>query len=199
MGIKLVSKNNIGIVTMLLLVVILSHSQIFNFLVDTPLGRALLISLLIFISYTNNILGIVTVLIIIIMFNNSNIGYLEGFTDNSTKLANNKSSVVSSIVSSKVNSKNNSKNNSKVNSNIPLNSSHSPSTSNTLNTTLNTKKSADNTNVTKPVEGFDIIGKERNIQKGKQSNSIPVSDFMRESNSVSPYQGSSFSEEFSLY
>lgn len=181
MAIQLLSKNNVGVVTMLILVIILSQSRFFNFLVDTPLGRALLISLLLFISYINNILGVVTVLIIIIMFNNSNIGYLEGFTDNSKKIANNKSSIVTS----------------KVNSNNHLNTS--PKTNNILNKTNYKNNPADTTKVTKPVEGFDIIGKERNMQKGKQSNSIPVSDFMRESKSVSPYEDSSFSEGFSLY
>lgn len=92
MDFKLVSKNNLGAVTALLLVIILSQGQFFNFLLDTALGRAVLILFILFISYTNKILGIVCVLFIIIMFNNSDIGYMEGNTTmgSSMGLTNNK-------------------------------------------------------------------------------------------------------------
>jgi hypothetical protein len=80
MDFNLVSKNNLGAATALLLVVILSQGRFFNFLFDTALGRAILILFILFISYTNKILGVVSVLFIIIMFNNSNIGYMEGAT-----------------------------------------------------------------------------------------------------------------------
>lgn len=81
MDFKLISKNNVGIVATLFLVIILSHSRFFDFLVDTALGRAILILFILGISYTNKILGVVAVLSIIILFNNSDIGYLEGFTN----------------------------------------------------------------------------------------------------------------------
>jgi hypothetical protein len=79
MEFNLVSKNNLGVVTALLLVIILSQGRFFNFLLDTALGRAILILFVLVISYANQILGVVSVLFIIIMFNNSNIGYMEGF------------------------------------------------------------------------------------------------------------------------
>jgi hypothetical protein len=81
MDFKLVSKNNMGIVATLILVILLSHSRFFNFLIDTALGRAFLILFILVISYVNKILGVVAVLFIIIMFNQSSIGYLEGFTN----------------------------------------------------------------------------------------------------------------------
>jgi hypothetical protein len=81
MDFKLVSKNNVGAVATLLLVILLSQSRFFDFLIDTALGRTILILFILGISYTNKILGVVAVLFIIISFNNSNIGYLEGFTD----------------------------------------------------------------------------------------------------------------------
>jgi hypothetical protein len=80
MDFNLVSKNNLGVVTALLLVIILSQGRFFNFLLDTALGRAILILFILFISYTNKILGVVSVLFIIIMFNNSSFGYMEGAT-----------------------------------------------------------------------------------------------------------------------
>jgi hypothetical protein len=87
MNFNLVSKNNLGAVTALLLVIILSQGKFFNFLLDTALGRAVLILFILFISYTNKILGIVCVLFIIIMFNNSDIGYMEGNTTMGSSMA----------------------------------------------------------------------------------------------------------------
>ena len=81
MDFKLVSKNNLGAVATLFLVILLSHARFFDFLIDTALGRAILILFILGISYTNKILGVVAVLFIIILFNNSDIGYLEGFTN----------------------------------------------------------------------------------------------------------------------
>ena len=58
----------------------------------------------------------------------------------------------------------------------------------------------DSTKITKPKkipavakEGFDIIGTENTIKRGKQSNSIPVNDTMRMSPDVLPHDGYSFS------
>lgn len=81
MDFKLVSKNNIGVVATLFLAILLSHSRFFDFLIDTTLGRAILILFILGISYTNKILGVVAVLFIIISFSNSNIAYMEGFTN----------------------------------------------------------------------------------------------------------------------
>ena len=81
MELKLVSKNNMGAVATLLLVILLSQGRVFDFLMDTALGRAILIILILGISYIHKIFGIVAILFIIIMFNQSNLGYMEGFTD----------------------------------------------------------------------------------------------------------------------
>jgi len=80
MDFKLVSENNLGAVATLFLVILLSHARFFDFLMDTALGRAILILFILGISCINKILGVVAVLFIIIAFNNSDIGYLEGFT-----------------------------------------------------------------------------------------------------------------------
>ena len=80
MDFQLVSKNSVGAVATLFLVILLSQARFFNFLIDTALGRAILILFILGISYTNKILGVVAVLFIIIFFNSSDIGYLEGFT-----------------------------------------------------------------------------------------------------------------------
>jgi hypothetical protein len=100
MDFNLVSKNNLGAATALLLVVILSQGRFFNFLLDTALGRAILILFILFISYTNKILGVVSVLFIIIMFNSSNIGYMEGATtmgDSSMKKEDKKTDIATTL------------------------------------------------------------------------------------------------------
>ena len=85
MNIKLLSKNNIGIAATLVLVIALSQSRMFDVLIDTALGRAILILAILGISYINKIFGVIAILFIIIMFNHSNVGYMEGFADNSKK------------------------------------------------------------------------------------------------------------------
>ena len=81
MEFKLASKNNVGVVATIIFCIILSQTRFFNFLIDTVLGRAVLILLILGISYMNKIFGIIAVLFIIIMFNKSDIGYMEGFSD----------------------------------------------------------------------------------------------------------------------
>jgi hypothetical protein len=51
---------------------------------------------------------------------------------------------------------------------------------------------------TAAVEGFDIIGTENNIKRGKQSNKIPVNEHMRESMNVSAFDGT-FSDNYSSF
>jgi hypothetical protein len=84
MEFKLASKNNVGVVATIIFCIILSQTRFFNFFIDTVLGRAVLILLILGISYMNKIFGIIAVLFIIIMFNKSDIGYMEGFSDNSS-------------------------------------------------------------------------------------------------------------------
>jgi hypothetical protein len=45
-------------------------------------------------------------------------------------------------------------------------------------------------------EGFDIIGLENDIKRGKQSNSIPVNSFMKESQFVSAFEANPFTNNF---
>lgn len=195
MDFKLVSKNNLGAATSLILVILLSQSKFFNFLLDTALGRAILILFILFISYTNKILGVVSVLFIIILFNSSDIGYMEGFTAPS--------------------SSNNSNDSSTTNTSTTTNDS--TTTSSTTPTLTDEQKqqiisklqeetknsSKDNSTTTTSSssvasEGFDIIGTENTIKRGKQSNSIPVNSFMKNSDDIMPF-GGSFSESYSAF
>jgi hypothetical protein len=85
MDFKFNSKTTLGAISTLTLVIILSQSRFFNFLIDTALGRAALICLIMGISYTHKILGVVAVLFVIIMFNQSYLGLSEGFTSQPAK------------------------------------------------------------------------------------------------------------------
>ena len=167
-----ISKNNVGGAVALLFVILLSQSKIFNILIDTVLGRMVLIAFLLIISYLNKILGVVVVLIIIIMFNHSNIGYMEGFTSDASNNATSK---------------------------IKTDASNNASTSAPASTPESPPPTPPTPPASTATEGFDIIGKESNLKRGKQSNSIPVNDFMRESTSVAPYEGSSNLESFSSF
>ena len=187
MNFKFVSKNNIGVVVALLLAVLLSQAKFFNFLFDTALGRSVLVLLVFILAYVNKIVGVVAVLFIIILFNQSNSGYLEGFTDASG----NKEARTAERKQIKQNVKANVAPKAATTTK-PITTTTKPITSATPTTPapatpLQPKLTS---SVKGGAEGFDVIGTENNIQRGKQSNKIPVSQHMRESANVSAFDGS---------
>lgn len=187
MNFKFVSKNNIGVVVALLLAVLLSQAKFFNFLFDTALGRSVLVLLVFILAYVNKIVGVVAVLFIIILFNQSNSGYLEGFTDASG----NKEARTTERKQIKQNVKANVAAKATTTTK-PITTTTKPITATSATTTtpatpLQTKLTS---SVQGGAEGFDVIGTENNIQRGKQSNKIPVSQHMRESANVSAFDGS---------
>ena len=200
MDFNLVSKNNLGVVTALLLVILLSQGRVFNFLLDTALGRAVLILFILVISYTNKILGVVSVLFIIIMFNNSDIGYLEGFTDSSST---NSTTTMSSKMPTNSNKNTTSTSTDTTTTTTP---SLTDEQKQQLMTTLQEKAKEKDTStvntssaaVSGGAEGFNTFETERNIQKGKQSNSIPVSSYANQSDNVEAF-GGKFSDSFSSF
>jgi len=177
MNLKLVDKKNVGIVSTLILVILLSQSRFFDFLIDTILGRTILILLILAISHTSKILGVVSVLFIIIMFNQSNLGYMEGFTNNDIQ-----NSLNTEEIKEKVETK---KGDLKIKR---QNGEESPTTSSSNSTSESFEAR----------EGFNIIDRETTILKGKNSNELPV--FHNEKNQseyVQPYD-SKFSSEMQL-
>jgi hypothetical protein len=200
MDFNLVSKNNLGGVVALLLVVVLSQSQFFNFLFDTALGRAILILFILFISYTNKILGVVSVLFIIIMFNNSNNSYIEGNTPRQCKHPSSGDMVDTS------NYDVDSSGNCMVKWPKPptcidasgknVDSSDYDDVDLADKCIRKPEKPEKPENPASSGEGFDILGAERTIQSGKQSNSIPPCK--SNVDSVMPFD-SSFSNLFSVF
>ena len=197
MDLKLVSKNNLGVVTALILVILLSQGKFFNFLVDTALGRAILIMFILFISYTNKILGVVSVLFIIIMFNNSDIGYMEGFTTDINATANieltdeEKEQLLAKL-QEKEKPALTDEQKQKLLATIQEKAKEKD---------IDTVASSSSSTTSSGAEGFDMPTAERDILKGKQSNSIAVDDYNKQSENVEPFSsyGSNFSDTFAAF
>jgi len=177
----LLKNSTIGIASMLFFIVLVSQSRILDFLFQTFLGRILLISMILLISYTHYILGVVSVLIAIIMFNNIN--FMEGMENANTKTSDTTSSVSSSLATAI--------NNAKDSVVSKINVATKPSASTTTTATAKTDKKEK-----VAIEGFDRIGTENMIKRGKQSNSIPVYPHSKNGTSVAPYDGGSVYSSF---
>jgi hypothetical protein len=140
-------KNNISVIITLILVILLSQSRFFNFLIDTYLGRLILITFVSLIAYFNKVIGLVAVLFIIIAFNynDTNIynNYYEGFDTSGNEIIKDKSN--------------------KDTENVTTTSSMASS-----------NNSPKMNNVEEGREGFCMSDKELNILRGKQSNAVPV-------------------------
>jgi hypothetical protein len=197
MNFNLVSKNNVGIVGTLILAIFLSQSRSMDFLFRTALGRLVLIVLILAMSYTNKILGVVGVLFIIVMFSSSNINFMEGLdnmdatspdaltdalttttdtiTTDTTTTTDTPSTTTPSTTAGATVKK------AKQVVGTPIDEAQTGVTETEDTTTtedITTENAGDNINTTENagVESFDIIGLERNIQKGKNSNSIPINN-----------------------
>ena len=204
----LVSKENLGCVILFLLVIVLSLSKTFNIFMDSHLGRLVLILFVLILSYLNKMLGIVGSLFVIIILSGNNMLYQEGFESNNI----NKDTTIVDTTKSNT-SKDDKKEKEEVQKgdntvNVPTNTNITP-TSDTTSSTSSMPQikqpSHDASAVTSSIasstttEGFDIIGLENDIKKGKPSNSIPVNAFMRESQFVSAYDANPFKEEFANF
>lgn len=165
-------KNVIGCVSLLILVLILSQSRMLEMLINTTLGRVILVSVIVLLSCINKIAGVVGVLLVIIMFNSSNFRLrLEGF-DTSTD---GEKSMME---------KNQPKENEKQKEKEKQKDNEQKKD--------NTQKAA------LAAEGFDVIGLENSIKRGKQSNSIPVKERSTSlDDDVYAYEGSSMFGFFS--
>ena len=154
--------------------------------------RILLILTLISLSYCHGILGVVGVLLIIIAFNHSGMSFMsEGFetTGDATpagetikaeiKLDPDSVAAIKSQMMDKVKR--------------AKEASASSSTDSTTTT--------DSFVTTRGMEGFNVLGIENNLKRGKQSNSIPTSSYSKQnSDFISAYEGpSSIFGNFSLF
>ncbi len=215
MAYNLVSKNNMGIVTTLILVILLSQSRFFDFLTETGFGRMVLLAFIIMISYTNKYLGLLSVLIIIIAFgkNNSNrvyaynyyepkVSLFEGF-DSSGNSMDGSGNLVNNINAKKV-AVNDSLQSTLMSNNIATDSTTDNTTDNINDNTTDNINDNTTDNAAKETfkgrEGFCMSDRELNILRGKQSNTVPVFSNLREQgDGVNPSDKSVFSSDYASF
>jgi hypothetical protein len=200
MDFKLVSKNNMGIVATLILIILLSQSRFFNFLLDNALGRAILILFILGISYAHKILGVITVLFIIIIFNQSNIGYIEGFTETSANSGT--SSLKPNVANDKQKEEQLKLNNSKLQNTNSLTSDVTPSipSATTTSSAAAATPSTNGAESFKGREGFNTVDRESTMLRGKRSNEVSVLSNARSQNDdVEPTDISVFSNAYSSF
>lgn len=178
MDFKLVNKKNVGIAITLFLVILLCVSKFFNSILETYLGRLILILFIIIIAYSHKILGLLAVFFIIIAFNYHNensiqsYNYYEAFNGSGTKEENLKNKL-SAI---------------QQNSNFPSQ----------IATSSSVASSSVPENFSSGREGFGITDRESNMLRGKSSNSIHIFNNSREqTDDVSPTDKSVFSDSYS--
>lgn len=182
----MLSKNNIGIISTLILVILLSQSRVFDFLIDTALGRMILILFILGISHMQKILGVVAVLFIIIMINQSEIRIFEGFNSvsgpsSSTGFTGNTSSVNTQQIQSDIQQKKQTAQNNLANQTATTTSSSSTTTTDSFIGR----------------EGFNMIDREGTMLKGKRSNEIPVLSNSRiQTDDVEPSDKSVFTDAY---
>jgi hypothetical protein len=193
MAINTLTKNSIGIVLALLLVILLSESRLFKLLTDTYLGRAFLVIIILFASYLNKILGVTCVLIIVIMFNNfGNHSFYEGIDGSvSTTNKTNKPTKNNQPTDDNKNEKTDTATTSSENINT-----HTSVPNDKINVTTTTSTSSSEKSEFPSIEGFDLQSTENNIKRGKQSNTIPINQYNNQSIEVAPYEVPSFSNLF---
>jgi hypothetical protein len=175
-------KNNMGIIITLILVILLSQSRFFDLLIDTYLGRLILITFVSLIAYSNKMIGLAAVLFIIIAFNynNTNIiqsyNYYEGFGNSVNEFVKDKST---------------------KNIQTPLKHAENVTTTSSIASSNISSK----INNVGGREGFCTSDRELNILRGKQSNVIPVFKNYRNQNDddVLPSDKSIFSDLFSSF
>jgi len=208
MALSPLSKNSIGIFFTLLLVILLSESRLFKIFTDTYLGRIILISILLFVSYLNKIVGTVCVFIIVIMLSVMKPTY-EGFDDNKGDENNKTTEADKNKVKNEVGKDVSSETTTSGGSNTTTptqvsNETKIPSNDVTVSPdkkvdVVTTASADENKNAVTTIEGFDLQSTENNIRRGRQSNSIPVNQYNKQPIEVDPYEGSSFSNFFGLF
>ena len=160
---KILSNPNLSVALTLTLTILLSQSNIMNLFFDTILGRTLMVLIILCISYTNNILGVVTTLFVIMIF-------MCCYNYNDKFAATAPTSAIPSTTMT-----------------TPTSTfAPEPAISHAINDTI--PDALDN-NKYIVNEGFDILGTERTLQRGKKSNTIMVNEDMRKSRNVDPYDG----------
>ena len=183
----MLSKKHIGIVATLVLAVLLSQGRMLEFFLHHFLGRAMLLALLGFIAYSHKGIGLVAVLCVVLAVNQSN-QYVHSYSPNQPSW----SSVEGFQAKSKPEDPSKPEDASKPED--PSKPKDKPHTPEDTLVVASSSSSISNAETFKGREGFCMTDRESTIQRGKQSNVVPVSK--SESSSVSPSDANAFSGEF---
>jgi len=162
MDISFINKHKMGFLALLFFILLVSQDKNLHFLIHTILGRLSLILLILGISNFSIILGVVAVIFVIIMVNKDNAYYLEAFDPEMDDSNNNLQ---------------------KMKDKLQSNKSHQ-------DMIATTSLSATNQETFKGREGFNTLDRERDMQKGKSSNQIPVT-YNQNTDNVEPFNNSS--------
>lgn len=175
-----ISKSHLGGSIFLLLLVVLSQARLFDMFLNSVIGRALFLLVILSISYFNKILGIVGVLLFIIVFNmqHEQNTFYEGFSSDSGGSDDSSDASGNSMDSS------GNMMDASGNINIPK-----------ICKTLASKAKSSQSEGFRSIEGFDILGNESTLQRGKRSNCISV--VKSSSNNVEPAE--SFTQNTMIY
>jgi len=213
MALNLISKNNIGIVATLILVVLLCQPRYFIFLTGTTLGKMFLLAMLIMLTYFNKIFGILGVIFVIIAFNlnHSNAvqsyNFYEGFKRKGIKMKG-----VKKLTAPKIkfcariggetvcfNSERELRSAKMGAAKAAMEEAKAAEDSEETFDTISNSVASGN-NIASGREGFCMPDRELNILRGKQSNAIPVFNKSREQiNEVDPTDKSAFSSDYAPY
>jgi len=196
------SKNNIGILVTLILVILLCVSKFFDFLTETHLGRIILLAFIVVISYTHKLLGLLAVLFVIIAFNNYDTNMVHGYSFN----------VYEGFEGSgnSVDASGNSTSNAILQDKIKILQAKEDIIKNQLNaiqqkssqSSTISSSSAASTNTESfrgGKEGFVMSDRETNILRGKQSNSIPIFNSREQNDDINPSDKSVFTSNFASF
>jgi hypothetical protein len=189
-----ISNNNIGAVILLVFILLLSQSRVLDLFINTDLGRIALMVFIFTISYMNKTLGVISVLVFILIANNSGWFILEGMENPSED-----EKKTDDVKDDKEKEK------EKEKDVTPLPSANLTRSIEDIKNELaeavaaSAAQEPDNDLTAVQTEGFDVIGTERELQKGKSSNSIGVNPLSQDYDLVSPVEGNMFSNFFSVF
>lgn len=187
MDFKFNSKTTLGAISTLTLVIILCQSRFFDFLIDTALGRAVLICLIIGISYTHKILGVVAVLFVIIMFNQSYLGSSEGFTSQPATTAATTTDATTTDATAAATDATKMPPDAAADDKKQKPSAATTTISSAVSTPTPPPTTSTGETFVGGREGFNITEREGTLLRGKRSNEVPVfSNARSQSDNVEP-------------
>jgi hypothetical protein len=191
MGLKLLSKNNMGLVATLILLILLSQSRFFDFLTETPLGRMILLAFIILITYTNKIFGLLAVLFIICAFKKNDFGFVQNYNYEGFNVEN--------MMEEEDLTKGTDSTKEKEKLKIEYDSNKmdlvEPKVDSSQIATITSSSVSSNAR-----EGFCMSDRELNILRGKQSNTVHVFNKSREQNNeIEAADKSVFSSDYALF